>query len=84
MHAVHGFSGTLQVEDPLVPATEPQESGLTGDFNGDGEVDFADFFLFADHFGLTEDENWDSRYDLDDSGEVGFADFFLFADSFGR
>ena len=49
------------------------------DFDGDGEVGFADFFLFAEAFGGS-----DPRFDLDASGDVDFADFFLFAESFGR
>ena len=52
---------------------------VTPDFDGDGEVGFADFFLLAEAFGGS-----DPRFDLDDSGEVGFADFFLFAESFGQ
>ena len=53
------------------------------DFDNDGVVDFFDFFLFADHFGSTgQDENWDPRYDLDNSGNVDFEDFFIFADNF--
>ena len=66
------------------PATITSESlasagGLPGDFNGDGQVNFDDFFLFADAFGGT-----DPLYDLDGSGRVDFDDFFLFADNFGR
>ena len=49
------------------------------DFDGSGQVDFADFFLFADTFGKE-----DTRFDLDGSGQVDFADFFLFADAFGQ
>ena len=49
------------------------------DFDGDGEVGFADFFEFADAFGSS-----DPRFDLDASGEVGFSDFFLLADYFGQ
>ena len=52
---------------------------LPGDFNGDGAVDFRDFFLFVDAFGTT-----DPDFDLDDSGRVDFDDFFLFVDNFGR
>ena len=51
----------------------------TPDFDGDGEVGFGDFFLFAEAFGGT-----DPRFDLDGSGTVDFADFFLFAESFGQ
>ena len=52
---------------------------VTPDFDGDGEVGFADFFLFAEAFGGS-----DPLFDLDDSGLVDFADFFLFAESFGQ
>ena len=51
---------------------------ISGDFDGDGKVDFTDFFAFADAFGGS-----DPMFDLDDSGKVDFSDFFLFADSFG-
>ena len=57
---------------------EPPPPLPTGDFSGDGIVDFADFFLFADAFGTD-----DPAFDLDQSGMVDFADFFLFADAFG-
>ncbi len=60
-------------------ASDPSASLLPGDFSGDGEVDFSDFFMFADGFGSK-----DARYDLDGSGEVDFSDFFIFADNFGR
>ena len=56
-----------------------------GDFDGDGEVDFDDFFVFADYFGRSAGEaGWDAAYDLDGDGEVGFDDFFAFADLFGE
>ena len=53
------------------------DSSTAADFDGDGEVGFKDFFLFADAFGGS-----DSRFDLDASGKVDLADFFLFADHF--
>ena len=55
------------------------ETEATPDFNGDGEVDLADFFQFAEAFGGT-----DPRFDLDGSGTVDFTDFFLFAEAFGQ
>ncbi|MCE2447716.1 MAG: leucine-rich repeat domain-containing protein [Candidatus Latescibacteria bacterium] len=58
-------------------ATDPTDWVATPDFDSDGQVGFADFFLFADHFGSS-----DARFDLDDSGVTDFADFFLFADHF--
>ncbi len=51
---------------------------VTADFNGDGIVNFADFFDFVDAFGTT-----DAQYDLDGNGIVNFADFFEFVDAFG-
>ena len=55
-------------------ATQAQ---VKGDFNGDGNVDFADFFELVDAFGST-----DSHFDLDGSGTVDFGDFFAFVDAF--
>jgi hypothetical protein len=52
---------------------------LPGDFNGDGGVDFDDFFLFAAAFGSRE-----ARFDLSRDGRVDFDDFFLFAAQFGK
>ena len=52
---------------------------VVGDFDGNGKIDFIDFFVFADAFGGT-----DPRFDLDGSGQVDFGDFFLFADNFGK
>jgi hypothetical protein len=64
-------------------SAEPLAPELAGDFSGDAQVDFSDFFLFADHFGSSEvDTDWDPLYDLNDDGEVDFSDFFVFADSF--
>lgn len=49
------------------------------DFDGDGRVNFTDFFLFIDAYGTT-----DPRFDMNGSGGVVDADdFFLFADQFG-
>ena len=52
---------------------------LPGDFDGDGTVDFPDFFLFAEAF-------WSDNavYDLNDDGFVEFKDLFIFADFFGE
>ncbi|MCE2438453.1 MAG: hypothetical protein J4F39_03390 [Candidatus Latescibacteria bacterium] len=61
----------------LPDCSQPQGQ-KTADFNGDGIVNFADFFDFVDAFGTT-----DAKYDLDDNGIVNFADFFEFVDAFG-
>jgi hypothetical protein len=52
-----------------------------GDFDDNGAVNFADFFLFAEVFGQTLSN---SPFDLNDNGTVDFADFFLFAERFGQ
>jgi hypothetical protein len=52
---------------------------LPGDFDGNGAVEFADFFLFADGF-----HAGDLAFDLNGDEAVDFRDFFVFADNFGR
>ena len=54
------------------------------DFDGNGAVDFDDFFLFADHF-RTEPggPGWDPALDLDGDLDVDFDDFLRFADDWG-
>ena len=56
---------------------EITQTQATTDFNGDGQTDFVDFFLFADAYGGT-----DAKFDLDGSGTVDFVDFFQFVDAF--
>ena len=63
----------------LEPVTFTATARATPDFDGDGEVGFDDFFLFAEAWGDS-----DPRFDLDGSGSVDFADFFLFAESFAQ
>ena len=77
---IYAIDGAGNAAEPLrtTVLVEPPPPLPTGDFNGDGLVDFADFFMFADAFGGD-----DPAYDLDQSGLVDFGDFFLFADAFG-
>jgi len=75
-----GGSDTHSLEITITAAeTNVEISSLTGDFTGDGVVNFSDFFIFSDHFGGT-----DPRFDLDSNGSVDFGDFFIFADHFGK
>jgi hypothetical protein len=58
---------------------------IVGLFGADARVDYDDFFIFADHFGLTaESEAFDSAFDLSPNNAVDYDDFFIFADNFGR
>lgn len=60
-------------------------AGLRGDFNGDGAVNFDDFFAFAGAFGTAQGQaGFDAKFDMDKSGRVDLNDFFLFAEAFGR
>ena len=63
----------------IEPVTFIAAAKATPDFDDDGEIGFADFFLFAEAFGGS-----DPRFDLDASGSVDFADFFLLAEHFGQ
>ena len=76
------FDGRLEgrwSEPVMLLPREAVAPAMAEDFDGDGEVSFGDFFLFADGFGSAN-----LALDLDGDGEVGFEDFFLFADSFGQ
>jgi hypothetical protein len=52
-----------------------------GDANLDGAVQFGDFVLLANHFGLSG--GWGDG-DFDGTGDTQFADFVLLAENFGR
>ncbi|MEE3235562.1 MAG: fibronectin type III domain-containing protein [Candidatus Latescibacterota bacterium] len=70
------FSDTAE----YIAKDKPQ---LLGDFTEDGSVDFNDFFLFVDFFGLPATGDA-FIYDLNESGgNIGFDDFFIFVDNFG-
>ena len=68
----------LVLADPSSATPPAPQNRKSADFNGDGIVNFADFFDFVDAFGTT-----DAKYDLDGNGIVNFADFFEFVDAFG-
>lgn len=60
-------------------------SDTSSDFDGDGEIGFTDFIMFAQAFGTqSSDGKYDARYDLDGNGDVGFTDFITFAQAFGQ
>ena len=72
-------TSTITLGDGAAP------SAATPDFTGDGKVDFSDFVLFAQAFGLgVGDATYDAKFDLDGSDKVDFGDFVAFAQSFGK
>ena len=75
----YGTYAVVATVADLEPLTFTAAARASPDFDGDGEVGFPDFFVFAEAFGGS-----DPRFDLDGSGTVDFADFFLFAEHFGQ
>ena len=66
------------------PTPTPPPTMLTGDFDGNGAVEFPDFLLFVAQFGKSSsDDGFDARMDLDGNGAVEFPDFLLFVAAFG-
>ncbi len=70
------FKGTMVLL--LIPVVGIAHS-MGADFDGDGEVGFSDFLLFAKSYGSTN-----ARFDLNDDGEVDFDDFLRFAADYGK
>ena len=78
----------------VVVVIQPQDSEgnpIAGWFTRTGsQVDFDDFFAFADAFGSSlGDTTFDTLFDISGSnlepdGQVNFDDFFKFADDFGK
>ena len=68
----------------LFPDVPDTPLALSPDFNGDGNVGFPDFILFAQRFGTQKDQSeYEARFDLNEDGLVGFSDFIIFASAFG-
>lgn len=66
------------------PPPPPPPTTLTGDFDGNGAVEFQDFLLFVAQFGKSSsDDGFNASMDLDGNGTVEFPDFLLFVAAFG-
>ena len=88
-----GYPLTLIVSDrTAVPravastiAVDAAPNETSPDFDGNGEVDFGDFFLLIEAFGKeSRDEGFDVSLDLVPDGKITLEDFFRFADHFGQ
>lgn len=71
------------------PITQPVDVSFETiqrlDANVNGVVDFADFLLFSQQFGLNRDDvDFNDAFDIDDSGHIDFIDFITFAKYFGQ
>lgn len=82
--SILGFSGSAGAIRALI-VLRHSASAIIGDLNGDDEVNFADFLLFAAAFGKgVGDEGYNPKADLNNDNEVNFSDFLLFAANFGN
>ena len=60
-------------------------TAANADLDGDGDVDFSDFLIFAAAFGTSEGgPGYNAAADLDGDGTVAFSDFLIFANAFGK
>ena len=70
---------------PAIPQPDPDLSAALFDFDGNLEIGFGDFLLFAAAFGQREsDLGFDATFDTKADGMVGFTDFINFASVFGQ
>ncbi len=81
MASLSGPQSTLDVSNAVITIAD---ISLPGDFDGDLDVDFADFLAFTGVFGLSSsDANYDARMDMNDDGIINFSDFLVFIGVFG-
>ncbi len=79
MAGLSGPQSLLDVSNAVITVTI-----ISGDFDGDLDVDFADFLAFTGVFGLSSsDANYDARMDINDDGVINFVDFLIFVSIFG-
>ena len=79
MAGVSGQQDSLDVSNAAITVTV-----ISGDFDGDLDVDFVDFLAFTAVFGSSSsDTNYDARMDMNDDGVINFADFLIFVGIFG-
>ena len=79
MAGLSGPQSLLDVSNAVITVTI-----ISGDFDGDLDVDFTDFLAFTGVFGLSSsDANYDARMDMNDDGVINFVDFLIFVSVFG-
>lgn len=80
-----GFPISEGVIQALIVIRQAPSQTRSADLDGDGDVDFSDFLLFAAAFGTSEGvPGYSAAADLDGDGTVAFSDFLIFANAFGK
>ena len=78
-----GPLGSSAVAAAIAVELAPDEP--SSDFDGNGEVDFGDFFLLAEAFGKhNQQADFNPSFDLVPDGKITLDDFFRFAYRFGQ
>ena len=73
LNQYQGLSNAIKFYGPTFP----------GDFDGNGIVDYADFYKFANRFGRKAGQTgFDQLFDFDGDGQISWQDFWVFADFF--
>ena len=84
--SAYDIAGNESVLSASVAAeVDATDAGMAGDFDGNGRIDFADYFLFVERFGAVPgDVEFEARYDLDGDGRIDFGDLFVLAGHFDQ
>lgn len=69
---------TYELGQVAGPTCDPNTAG---DLDGNGQVEFGDFLILADHFGSDAVDH--TTGDIDCNGRVEFSDFLILAENFG-
>lgn len=79
------ISDSPTVVQALIVIRQSSSQTRSADLDGDRDVDFSDFLVFAAAFGTSEGgPGYNAAADLDGDGTVAFSDFLIFANAFGK
>lgn len=83
---IHNFRYSRKLlVDAITAMQGGTPSATAGDFNGSGQVDFSDIFMFTAEFGKSSaSSDWNPAFDLSGNGSIGFTDWLMLIDIFGQ
>jgi len=80
-------AASFDITEDTTAVAEYELAQRKGDFDDDGDVDFWDFMMFTERYGMTDaDPDWEPYgpiADFDDNGNCDFWDFLAFASVYG-